>query len=81
MTKKSLKKEVYKVVKDTLCLDENSTITDDSNLVEDLNADPLDSAELAIELSSQFGIEIPDEDWGSIETVGEIVEYLAKQLC
>ena len=51
-------------------------ITDEKHLMEDLGADSLHTVELIMEFESEFGIEVPDGDADSLETVGEIKEYI-----
>lgn len=52
-------------------------ITEDTNFKEDLNADSLDLFELVMALEDEFSIEIPSEDLEKLETVGNVMEYLA----
>ena len=54
------------------------TITADTNLIDDLGADPLDVVELIMSLEDDFGIAISDEDAAQLYTVGRIVDYLEK---
>lgn len=55
-----------------------STITMESNLVEDLHADSLDIVELVMDMEQEFDAEIPDEELPKVQTVGDIVRYLKK---
>lgn len=52
------------------------TITADSRLVNDLQADSLDLVELITGLEERYGLEIPEEDAAKIQTVGDIVAYI-----
>lgn len=52
------------------------TITADSRLVNDLQADSLDLVELITGLEERYGLEIPEEDVTKIQTVGDIVAYI-----
>ncbi len=52
------------------------TITADSRLVNDLQADSLDLVELITGLEERYGLEIPEEDVVKIQTVGDIVAYI-----
>ena len=56
---------------------EGVEITEDTNLKDDLNADSLDVFELVMALEEVFGTEIPSEDLEKLETVGDVMEYLA----
>jgi len=56
---------------------EGVDITEATNFKEDLNADSLDLFELVMALEDEFGTEIPSEDLEKLETVGDVLEYLA----
>lgn len=49
----------------------------DTRLAEDLGADSLAAAEIAMTIEEELGITIEDEDLGSLKTVRDIIEYLA----
>ncbi len=70
--------KIIKLMADKLSLDE-STITPDASIKDDLGVDSLDLFELIIALEEEFEIEIPQEDVMEINTVNEIVEYLNKK--
>lgn len=55
---------------------EQKKVVDDANFVDDLGADSLDTVELVMAFEEEFGIEIPDEDAETMQTVGEAIEYL-----
>lgn len=52
------------------------TITEDSNIQEDLGADSLDVVDLVMAIEEEFDVEIPDEEVEGIKTVGDIIKYL-----
>jgi acyl carrier protein len=58
---------------------EEDNITMETNLIEDLEADSLDIADLVMELEEQLDIEIDDEELENLKTVGDIVSYIEKQ--
>lgn len=55
---------------------EEDTITEDTNLQDDLGADSLDVVDLLMSIEDEFEIEVPDEDVENIKTVGELVSYI-----
>lgn len=67
--------QIKEILKDTMDIDE-SKITLDAKLKEDLELDSLDSVELIMSAEEEFGIEIPDEDVMNFKTVNEIVNYI-----
>ncbi|MBF0194572.1 MAG: acyl carrier protein [Magnetococcales bacterium] len=66
---------VTKIVVEQLGVDEGQ-VNDDSNFVDDLGADSLDTVELVMALEEEFGCEIPDEAAEKIVTVKQAVEYI-----
>ena len=53
-----------------------STMTMDTKIKEDLNADSLDVVELMMDLEENFGITISDEEATQMSTIGDIVKYI-----
>ena len=66
--------QIKEILKDTMDIDE-SKITLDAKLKEDLELDSLDSVELIMSAEEEFGIEIPDEDVMNFKTVNYIEEH------
>ena len=67
--------EVKAVIAEELDVEE-SEITMESQIVDDLGADSLDVVELIMRLEEKFEIEIPDEDAEKIQTVGDAVKFI-----
>ena len=60
---------------------EAGSIAMESNFEEDLGVDSLDIVELSMALEEEFDIgEMGEEDLANIKTVGDLVNYLQKQL-
>ena len=55
---------------------EVSEVTMDTNLMKDLSADSLDAVEIIMAIEEEYGIEIPDEDAETFQTVGDLVKYV-----
>lgn len=53
-------------------------ITLDAKIKDDLGADSLDILQLLMTMEEDYGIVIPDEELGTFETVGDIVNFLEK---
>ena len=66
--------QIKEILKDTMDIDE-SKITLDAKLKEDLELDSLDSVELIMSAEEEFGIEIPDEDVMNFKIVNYIEEH------
>ncbi len=55
---------------------EPEKVTAESNLITDLKADSMDIATLLLEVEEKYGIEISEDDMDSLQTVGDIVQYI-----
>ena len=55
---------------------EEDSITPDTNLSEDLEADSLDVVDLLMSIEDEFEIEVPDEEIENIKTVDQLVKYI-----
>lgn len=67
--------KVKEIIVDSLSCDE-SDVTLEASLKEDLEADSLDAVELIMAVEEEFDIEIPDEKATEIKTVKDIVDYI-----
>ncbi len=57
------------------------TITEDTDFINDLNADSLDVVELAMSVEDAFSIpEIGEEDMRAMHTVGDLVAYVTRMI-
>ena len=48
----------------------------ESRLIDDLKADSLDVVAMVMEMETEFGIEIPDEDLTKLKTVSDALRYI-----
>jgi len=71
--------KVKSIIAENLDVDEQE-ITADASFTEDLGADSLDIVELVMAFEEAFGIEIPDEDVDSVNTVGDCVALVLAKL-
>lgn len=55
---------------------EEDSITPETNLSEDLEADSLDVVDLLMSIEDEFEIEVPDEEIENIKTVDQLVKYI-----
>ena len=55
---------------------EEAEVIDGASLIDDLGADSLSVMELMIAFDDEFGVEVPEEDYDRLITVGDIVEYI-----
>ncbi|MFC6294001.1 acyl carrier protein [Lactiplantibacillus daoliensis] len=76
MTKEEIFNKIAAIIADRFEVDQ-STVTNEINLEQDLDADSIDFVEFVLELEDTFGSEISDEDAEKLNTVGEVVDYIA----
>ena len=72
---------IFETLRDTLAKQfdvDPASITEDTNLVDDIGADSLDIVELIMALEDTYGIQISDEDIANLTTVKQISDYLEK---
>ena len=67
--------KVVQIISEQLGKDE-SEISMNSNFIEDLDADSLDTVELVMALEEEFDIDIPDEAAEKITTVQSAVDFI-----
>ena len=69
----------FEQVREIICKQlelEESDITMETNIRDDLGADSLDLVDLAISLEDEFEVEVPDNALEKFETVGDIVRFI-----
>ena len=68
--------KIRSIISEQLSIDDIDSITLDTSLTEDLEADSLDAVEVIMALEDEFGIEIPDEEAEHFKTVGDICKFI-----
>lgn len=48
----------------------------ESKLAEDLGADSLDDVETIMALEEEFGFEIQEEEFATLKTVGDVIQFI-----
>lgn len=75
---------IYDKIHDIICEQfdlEPQEVTRDSGFVADLGADSLDVVELTMSLEEEFDLpEIPEAELKAIVTVGDLVDYVEKNV-
>ena len=74
----SLFKEIQKIICEQLKA-KPEEVKSETSFIEDLGADSLDTIELVMALEEKFNIEIPDEDAEGMNTVDDVIRYVAKK--
>ena len=73
-----IEQRVKKIVAEQLGVAEDE-IKLESSFVDDLGADSLDLFELIMAFEEEYGIEIPTDELESIETVGDVMEFISSK--
>lgn len=68
--------KVKSIVSEQLSIDNPDTITLETSLTEDLEADSLDAVEVIMALEDEFGIEIPDEEAENFKSISDICTFI-----
>ena len=68
--------KVRSIVSEQLSIGDVDTITLETSLTEDLEADSLDAVEVIMALEDEFGIEIPDEEAENFKTIADICKFI-----
>ncbi|HJN17407.1 MAG TPA: acyl carrier protein [Armatimonadota bacterium] len=71
----ALFEQVKEIIVQELSVPEEK-VKDSSTFESDLRADSLDVVELVMELEEKFDIEIPEDDFEQIKSVGDLVRYI-----
>ncbi len=71
--------KVKAIIVDKLGVEE-SEVTPSASFTNDLGADSLDTVELIMEFEKEFNVSIPDDQAENIQTVGDAISYLEKNV-
>ena len=72
-----IKLKIHRFIEDKLGI-ESPAIKDSASFYNDLNVDSLDFCELIVDVEKEFNIQIPDDVFDKLKTVGSLVNYVAK---
>lgn len=79
MNKEELLERIKEIVADKLGVDIDE-VTEDADLIDDLDADSLDLVDLAMAIEDEFGVTIADEELEKIRTVRDIFRELYEKI-
>ena len=72
---KDISQKVKKMVAEHLGVEEEK-VSDESNFIDDLGADSLDTVELVMAFEEEVGSEISDSEAEKILTVGDAIKFI-----
>jgi acyl carrier protein len=67
--------KIKDIIVDQLSVEPES-VTRETSLMKDLEADSLDAVEIIMAIEEEYDIEIPDEEAEKFQTIGDIVNYV-----
>ena len=70
---------IFEKIRDIICDQlelEESEVTLESSLMEDLGADSLDLIDLVMSIEDEFDIEVPDSAIENIKTIADAVKFI-----
>ena len=70
---------VKKIVVERLEVDAEK-VNEKASFIDDLGADSLDTVELVMAFEEEFGIEIPDDAAGTVQTFGAAVRFIKERV-
>ncbi len=79
MSSQEIFKIIQEIIVDQLGVEKES-VTMDSDIIDDLNADSLDVVDLIVTLEGEFDLSIPDEEAQRLKTVGDAVEFIEQNM-
>lgn len=71
--------KIKEIIVEQLGVDEDS-ITTNTHLMKDLEADSLDAVEIIMAIEDEFDIEVPDEDAEKFQIIGDIAKYVEERI-
>jgi len=71
--------KLKEIISDQLDI-EMDLVTEEKSFKDDFSADSLDLVELIMAIEDEFGIEISDEDFDGVKTVGDALDFLEKRV-
>lgn len=76
--------EIFETVRRIICeqleIEDEETITMETSIMNDLEADSLDAVEVMMDIEDEFDIEIPDEDAEEFKNIADIVKYIEEKI-
>ena len=79
MDTQNIAERVFKIVSEQLGYDQDK-LTEDTSFIQDLGSDSLELVELTMELEEEFQITIPEEATDDIQTIGDVIRSIEKEL-
>jgi len=80
MTKEEIKKKIIEQIYEIAPEHEGETIPENENIQRSLEIDSFDFLNLLTALNDELGVEVPESDYGEVDTVEHMADYFARHL-
>ena len=80
MTKEEIREAILGVIAEVVPDEDLSDLKDDEPLRDQIELDSMDFLDIVMELQKRYDVEIPEDDFEVMSTMGNIVNYLAPKL-
>ena len=72
--------KVKSILAEQFDVEDEDSITLETNIQEDLGADSLDVVDLIMSIEDEFEFEVPDHEVENIKTVGALVDFINENI-
>lgn len=79
MTENEIRNAIFRILKKIAPESNPSTLAPDQNIREALDIDSFDALNFFVGLDEELGIDIPEKDYGKLNTLVEMTEYLHRR--
>ena len=80
MTKEEIKKKIIEQIYEIAPEHEGETIPEDENIQRSLEIDSFDFLNLLTALNDELGVEVPESDYGEVDTLNHMADYFAERI-
>ena len=79
MTRTELRSIVVQILKQIAPDTEPDSLKDQDHIREKLGIDSFDALRFIVELDEKLGVETPEQDYGKIATLGNLLDYIIEK--
>ena len=80
MTKEDIKQKIIEQIYEIAPEHEGEDIPENKNIQRSLEIDSFDFLSLLTGLNEELGVEVPESDYGEVDTLEHMTDYFAKRL-
>ena len=79
MTRDEIKEAVLRALSDVAPEADPATLRPDVDLRDQLDIDSMDSLNFVIGIDEQLHVDIPEAEWGHLQTLDQVVDYIVDE--